>query len=733
MSKFIHGPLVFTEVRTFTASGDITMANEAILNVNKASGAATAVTLPPTPKTGRTIFIKDAKGDAATNAITITPASGNIDGAASMTISTNYGSILLQYNGSEWSKLHPTVQVGNVADNTALYLGTDSDTALYHKSASTLTNTAVSGVLDGTPVTPALAANSFILSNTTASGDILIAADRGGNSEAYLWVDSSAGDLTLYAPAGEILLNPTTDVQILNGTGLIVGHTAQLTVSGTVPELQVLGTTTGVDGSMVLATASTTNGDRSELIFAKIGNAALGSFTTVAQGESLGAIEWVGDDGTDLATRAACIEVLVNSSGTVAASRVPSDIVFRVDPGGSDDAIAEKLRLTCNGDLLLADGGGIVVGGSTQLTVGGTIPEVQIQGTTTAVDGSMLLATASTTNSSESELKILKGGNAALGSFTTVAQGEFLGSITFYGDDGTDYATAAARIRGVVNASGTVATSRVPTDLVFYTDPGGGDDAIAEQMRLGCGGVLFLNDSSHAAMTKGICINQGAADDIAFSLKSSDVATVLTTIVTGTVETDDYFTISKFAGATGGTLIQALGENAAVTSNLRIESYGGQADATKSTAARGLIEMYATQHDGANALADIGADGNALVVIVRRGAADVAGFIVDEDGEIHSDVAAATFDEHDDLQLVRAFDHGKQGFVQNQWDAHVTANEQALIDIGVLGAPKSEGGLVNHCRLLQLHNGALWQLYSKLLDLIALQPPEIRAKLLPAA
>lgn len=355
MSKFIHGPLVFTEVRNFTAAGDITMANEAILNVNKASGAATGVTLPPTPKTGRTIFIKDAKGDAATNNITITPASGNVDGAASMTINTNYGSILLQYNGSEWSKLHPTVQVGAVADDTALFLGTDSDTALYHKSASTLANTAVSGVLDGTPVTPALAANSFILSNTTASGDILIAADRGGNSEAYLFVDSSAGDLTLYAPAGEILLNPTTDVQILNGTGLIVGHTAQLTVAGVLPELQVLGTTTGVDGSMTLVTASTTNSARSQLIFGKVGNAALGSFTTVAQGEDLGAIMWVGDDGTDLATVAAMIRAVVNASGTVATSRVPTDLVFYNDPGGGDDAITESMRIGCGGILFIGD------------------------------------------------------------------------------------------------------------------------------------------------------------------------------------------------------------------------------------------------------------------------------------------------------------------------------------------------------------------------------------------
>lgn len=67
------------------------------------------------------------------------------------------------------------------------------------RGASVLTtNTALDGVLLGTPVTPALAADSMVLSNLVANGDILIAANNGGNSQAWLWVDSSAGTMTLY-------------------------------------------------------------------------------------------------------------------------------------------------------------------------------------------------------------------------------------------------------------------------------------------------------------------------------------------------------------------------------------------------------------------------------------------------------------------------------------------------------------------------------------------------------
>ena len=73
-----------------------------VVVVNKASGSATAVTLPSGPNQGRAVVIKDGKGDAATNNITVTPASGNIDGASSYVIRTNHGGIIAVYDGTQW-------------------------------------------------------------------------------------------------------------------------------------------------------------------------------------------------------------------------------------------------------------------------------------------------------------------------------------------------------------------------------------------------------------------------------------------------------------------------------------------------------------------------------------------------------------------------------------------------------------------------------------------------------
>lgn len=245
-------------------------------------------------------------------------------------------------------------------------------------------------------------------------------------------------------------------------------------------------------------------------------------------------------------------------------------------------------------------------------------------------------------------------------------------------------------------------------------------------------GVCKIGGTTHAQITTGVCIDQAGADNIAFAIKSTgDVTTGLTTIVSGTVETADIFTLSKFAAATGGVLMQALGENAAVTTNLRIESVGGQADATHSAAGRGLVEIYVSQHDGANALSDIGADGNAFAVIGRRGTADATLFIVDEDGEIHSDVTLNVYDEQDDVAVCRAFDMvgTRKGLVKNKWDQFARTNENKLVELGILGAPISKGGLVNHNRLMQLHNGAIWQMHSDLMEIANALPPELQAKL----
>lgn len=98
---FGAGVTVF--VRVVTAAGGVTVATtDYLVCINKTVGAATAATLPGSPTPGDTYLIKDCKGDAATNNITVSPAAGTIDGASTYVMATNRQSSAFTYNGTEW-------------------------------------------------------------------------------------------------------------------------------------------------------------------------------------------------------------------------------------------------------------------------------------------------------------------------------------------------------------------------------------------------------------------------------------------------------------------------------------------------------------------------------------------------------------------------------------------------------------------------------------------------------
>lgn len=122
-------------------------------------------------------------------------------------------------------------------DNTKLPLGTDADVALVLRSTVLNANTALSGLIVGTPVTPAVAANSLIMGNITADGDMLFATQTGGNSYAFLWMDASAKILRLYSGSGveiatfEAAKTTLTGSVVFAGTGRwAMGAPEQVTI-----------------------------------------------------------------------------------------------------------------------------------------------------------------------------------------------------------------------------------------------------------------------------------------------------------------------------------------------------------------------------------------------------------------------------------------------------------------------------------------------------------------------
>ena len=231
------------------------------------------------------------------------------------------------------------------------------------------------------------------------------------------------------------------------------------------------------------------------------------------------------------------------------------------------------------------------------------------------------------------------------------------------------------------------------------------------------------NETANANTTRGLTITQAEFDNEIFTLKSSDINHGMTNYT----ETDTYFKIQKLAATGGGAELYGFG-NGSANQGFRIQAINhATANTTKSASGHGVFDVISRQANGVTTQS-VGADGN----LVSFRADGSARFLFDEDGEMHADGAVASaFDDYCDAQLSRALTlvssmatkpcKSYSSPQSNKWDEFIRYNEQDLIDAKILGGPvhgvpDDERGLLNVTALQRLHNGAIWQLHSKLND-----------------
>jgi hypothetical protein len=127
-----------------------------------------------------------------------------------------------------------SVTVVGHGDDVGDAFGDDEDFVIVLNSSANSANTAITGVLEGTPVTNILAVNSAILSNTTTDGDILFAVSDGGTSKEFLFANGDSADLqighgmatvTVKTASGDLSLSPAAgDINIPVDIGLTFGN-----------------------------------------------------------------------------------------------------------------------------------------------------------------------------------------------------------------------------------------------------------------------------------------------------------------------------------------------------------------------------------------------------------------------------------------------------------------------------------------------------------------------------
>jgi len=109
------------DTRTITTgASDTALTSDVLIKWDKTTGAASSENIAACSSSnkGRILTVVDGKGDAATNNITITPASGTVGGQANVIIAKGYGAVSIQCDGvSDWTVLYNT-------SNSATTIGT---------------------------------------------------------------------------------------------------------------------------------------------------------------------------------------------------------------------------------------------------------------------------------------------------------------------------------------------------------------------------------------------------------------------------------------------------------------------------------------------------------------------------------------------------------------------------------------------------------------------------------
>lgn len=199
-------------------------------------------------------------------------------------------------------------------------------------------------------------------------------------------------------------------------------------------------------------------------------------------------------------------------------------------------------------------------------------------------------------------------------------------------------------------------------------------------------GNVWIGDTSNADVTLGLTINQASNSDGILAFKRTGINHLLASFV----ETDTYGDFKSYA-STGGMSVRAYAEYDAANAIMEIISFGGAGATTKSTTTKGLIDLVALGHDGADSLADVGAGVAVVSMRARVGATQKTLWLMDEDGDTWQKGSITIEPDSDaDIDLITVEVTGSPTL---SWDESETAFsvDAGLIMAGAVGVDVNPG------------------------------------------
>lgn len=228
-------------------------------------------------------------------------------------------------------------------------------------------------------------------------------------------------------------------------------------------------------------------------------------------------------------------------------------------------------------------------------------------------------------------------------------------------------------------------------------------------LRLTSGGQALLNTSANTGNSAGLTVQQGAVNDEVLTFKSTSVTHGMTAIT----ETDTFGYMARITSGSGGMSLRGL-NGASAVSALLLRGVTGGDDTTKSGITHGAVEILAQTKAGTG-IAAVGASG-AMLTLVNSTATE---FIFRADGNLfcHLNACSNSFDEHDDVAMVRALEmhQGRPGLIDDAFNEWLKYSKHDLERNGIAAFNDHPGGdgrvYVSYTALSRLHSGAIWQMH----------------------
>ena len=229
--------------------------------------------------------------------------------------------------------------------------------------------------------------------------------------------------------------------------------------------------------------------------------------STVVTGDMLGKMVASGYDGANYLEMAS---IDVNCEGTIAATRVPTRLSFWTSTDAAPSVLTERMRINSAG-LIAINTAGV-----------NAVTELQVNSSSATTPRGIMSSQYST--DTNGAIINLRKGRGTLASPTIIVTGDTLGRLATSGYDGANHLEMASID---VYAEGTIAATRIPTRLSFWTATNALPSVLTERVRIDSAGVTTFNAGIVASK-----IYPAADSTTALQLLKADGTTAVLTVDT---------------------------------------------------------------------------------------------------------------------------------------------------------------------------------------------------------